>query len=128
MTTTTTTNPPAEYFEQMRIKNAAENAKILDRWIKRFDKWMTLCDNLSDARETHGKNSPQFATAFAAWEKGLKRMPSKNSKYAAYAAGRSLAQFLNKQGHDIRESHKSVDELRLTLDFYTFTTARSEVK
>jgi len=123
-TTTTTTNPPAEYFEQMRIKNAAENAKILDRWIKRFDKWMTLCENLSDARETHGKNSPQCATAFAAWEKGLKRMPSKNSKYNAYAAARSIAQFLNKQGHDICESHSSVDDMRVTLALYMASEVR----
>lgn len=124
--TTTTTNPPAEYFEQMRIKNAAENAKILARWIKRFDKWMSLCADLSDARETHGKNSPQYAAALAAWEKGS--MPSEKSKFDAYAAARSLARFLNKRGHDIRESHNSVDEMRLTLDFYTFCSTRSEVK
>lgn len=124
MTTITVTTST----ESFKKANAAENAKILARWIKRFDKWMGLCDNLSDARETHGENSPQFATAFAAWEKGLKRMPSKNSKYAAYSAGRSLARFLNEQGYDIREYHNSVDELRLTLDFYTFITDRSEVK
>lgn len=114
--------------ESFQKANAAENAKILDRWIKRFDKWMALCDNLADARENYGQNSPEFATAFAAWEKGLNRMPTKKSKYAAYAAGRSLCQFLNAQGYDIRESHTSVDELRLTLDFYTFTATRSEVK
>jgi len=114
--------------ESFQKANAAENAKILDQWIKRFDKWMTLCDNLADARETYGQNSPEFATAFAAWEKGLNRMPTKKSKYAAYSAGRSLARFLNEQGYDIRESHNSVDELRLTLDFYTFLATRSEVK
>ena len=123
--TSTTVTTSTESFQKA---NAAENAKILDRWIKRFDKWMTLCDNLADARETYGQNSPEFATAFAAWEKGLNRMPSKKSKYAAYSAGRSLARFLNEQGYDIRESHNSVDELRLTLDFYTFTATRSEVK
>ena len=120
MTTITVTTST----ESFKKANAAENAKILARWIKRFDKWMGLCDNLSDARENHGENSPQFATAFAAWEKGLKRMPSKNSKYNAYAAARSIAQFLNKQGHDICESHSSVDDMRVTLALYMTSEVR----
>jgi len=121
MTTMTTT-------EIEIVKRAAANAsaKRLARWIKRFDKWMTLCEDLSDARQNYGTNSPQYAAALAAWEKGS--MPSEKSKWTAYEDGRSIVRFLNATGHDIREYHKSVDELRLTLDFFTFTSDRSEVK
>lgn len=115
--TTTTRNLilTAEQIQKADRNIAAENAKHLARWIKRHDKWMSLCDDLSDARETYGENSPEVATAYAAWQKGLKRRPSKDSKHDAYSAARRVARWINANGFHTIEFHTSVDDLRDTL-------------
>jgi hypothetical protein len=119
MTTMTTTT-----IDNWKRQNREESAKRLNRWIKRFDKWMGLCDNLSDAREKYGENSLQTTTAFAAWEKGLKSMPSKNSKHTAYADGRTLARHLIENGFEAPEFLTSVVDLRTVLALYMASEVR----
>jgi hypothetical protein len=78
----------------------------LDRWIKRFDRWMKLCDALGAATE----GTPEYAAALVAWRKGS--MPSKASKHQAYSYADAVRRYLNeRKGYSI-ERGSNVDYLR----------------
>lgn len=88
MTSTTTTT----YTPDSGIDSgfAIEPLKRLDRWLKACDKWYGLCDALAAARGTD-----QEPAALEAWQKGIKRMPGKQSKYRAYDYGNQINRYLD---------------------------------
>lgn len=74
-------------------------AEQLKAWLRRWDRWKSLCDELSSLKESQ----LGYEEALAAWRKG--RVPSKNSKHHAYGYAYTLMEWLNRNGHSIERGH-----------------------
>jgi hypothetical protein len=89
-----------------------ERAKSLRRFINAHRLWHRKCAALT-AAEKLGTDTPEFAAASLAWDKG--RMPSKRSKHWAYDDAGALSRYI---GHVTGEEPKratTVDGLAATL-------------
>jgi hypothetical protein len=72
----------------------------LNLWLKRWDRWMALCDALRAAQEKYGEQSDAYRMAYENWSHG--KAPSKAAKHRAYDNADAVRRYLNAhKGYDI---------------------------
>ncbi len=82
MTTDTQTAATSPAIREM----GEGHVKRLSAWTRRADRWDAACDALTADRDN--------PVVLAAWMKAQRSMPSKNSKYRAYADADWLVRYL----------------------------------